>query len=79
MGRALVFRLKGASEADGREELVEFLNTGTLAMREGRWQAVAWQATRVPMPEAEARNQVAAVDSALRMRASYGHTATELA
>jgi ketosteroid isomerase-like protein len=75
----VTFRLQGRSEADGREELVEFLNTGTLAKREGRWQAVAWQATRVPMPEAEARNQVAAVDSALRMRASYGHTATELA
>jgi ketosteroid isomerase-like protein len=61
----VTFRLQGRSEADGREELVEFLNTGTLAKREGRWQAVAWQATRVPMPEAEARNQVAAIDSAL--------------
>jgi len=61
----VAFRLKGASEADGREELVEFLNTGTLAKRDGRWQAVAWQATRVPLPEAEARNQVVAVDSAL--------------
>jgi ketosteroid isomerase-like protein len=61
----VAFRLKGASETGGREELVEFLNTGTLAKREGRWQAVAWQATRVPLPEAEARSQVAAVDSAL--------------
>jgi ketosteroid isomerase-like protein len=61
----VTFRLQGRSEADGREELVAFLNTGTLAKREGRWQAVAWQATRVPMPEAEARNQVAAIDSAL--------------
>ena len=62
----VAFRLKGTtSDVGGREELVEFLNTGTLAKREGRWQAVAWQATRVPLPEAEALNQVAAVDAAL--------------
>jgi ketosteroid isomerase-like protein len=29
----------------------EYRNTGTFQRRKGRWQAIAWQATRVPKPE----------------------------
>lgn len=29
----------------------EYRNTGTFQRRKGRWQAIAWQATRVPQPE----------------------------
>jgi ketosteroid isomerase-like protein len=61
----VAFRLVGVSGTDGGQERSEFLNTGTFVKRDGRWQAVAWQSTRVPLPEAEARNQVAAVDAAL--------------
>lgn len=41
----LAFRLVAESRADGRSE---FFNTGTLLRRDGRWQVVAWQATRIP-------------------------------
>ena len=30
-----------------------YLNTGTLVYRDGRWQAVAWQATRIPGDDEE--------------------------
>jgi hypothetical protein len=26
----------------------QYFNTGTFVKREGRWQAVAWQATKIP-------------------------------
>ena len=30
--------------------VLHYLNTGTLLKRDGRWQVVAWQATRIPQP-----------------------------
>jgi ketosteroid isomerase-like protein len=41
----LAFRLV-ADAGDGEKS--EFFNTGTLLKRDGRWQVVAWQATRIP-------------------------------
>ena len=29
----------------------QYLNTGTFVKRRGRWQAVAWQATKIPPAE----------------------------
>ncbi|HWZ46427.1 MAG TPA: nuclear transport factor 2 family protein [Candidatus Saccharimonadales bacterium] len=34
------------NEGQGRQEVSYFRNTGTFLKRSGRWQAVAWQATR---------------------------------
>ena len=49
-GTAVVtFRLVGTPEGGG--EVLEFFNTGTFVKRDGRWQAVAWQATRIPAEE----------------------------
>src|SRR5262245_11787749 len=42
------FRLIQNLEKDGKKETNYFRNTGTFLKRNGRWQAVAWQATRVP-------------------------------
>ena len=42
------FRLIQNLEKDGKTETNHFRNTGTFLKRDGRWQAVAWQATRVP-------------------------------
>ncbi|MDX1381370.1 MAG: DUF4440 domain-containing protein [Xanthomonadales bacterium] len=50
-GTAVVtFRLVGTPEDGG--EVLEYFNTGTFVKRDGRWQAVAWQATRIPVAEA---------------------------
>jgi ketosteroid isomerase-like protein len=61
----VAFVLVGTSDSGGRKERSEFLTTGTFVKRDGRWRAVAWQSTRVPLTEAAAKNQVAAVDAAL--------------
>jgi ketosteroid isomerase-like protein len=47
----VAFRLVGTTEEKGKTELANFLNTGTFLRRGGRWQVVAWQATRVPSEE----------------------------
>ncbi len=42
------FRLEGHTEhADGKVETAHYRNTGTFLRRNGRWQAVAWQATKI--------------------------------
>lgn len=42
----VAFRLEGRSELAGKVELLHFRNTGVFLRRDGRWQAVAWQATK---------------------------------
>ena len=42
------FRLIQHNEKDGKPETNYFRNTGTFLKRNGKWQVVAWQATRVP-------------------------------
>src|SRR5215471_4625072 len=42
------FRLIQHNEHDGKQETNYFRNTGTFLKRNGKWQVVAWQATRVP-------------------------------
>jgi ketosteroid isomerase-like protein len=44
----VAFRLEGRTEhADGKVEQAHYRNTGTFLRRNGRWQAVAWQATKI--------------------------------
>jgi ketosteroid isomerase-like protein len=44
----VAFRLGARTqEADGKVETAHFRNTGTFLKRNGRWQAVAWQATKI--------------------------------
>lgn len=52
----VAFQLVGTTTtAEGKTEVANFLNTGTFIKRAGRWQAVAWQSTRVPAAEATAK------------------------
>jgi len=47
----VAFRLEGRTEhADGKVETAHYRNTGTFLRRNGRWQAVAWQATKIGGP-----------------------------
>lgn len=44
----VAFRLEGRTEhADKSVEAAHYRNTGTFLRREGQWQAVAWQATKI--------------------------------
>ena len=60
----VAFRLVGATEKDGKTQVSQYLNTGTFLKRNGRWQAVSWQATKMPGTEDEARKEVSAAESA---------------
>ena len=42
------FRLVMHSTKDGKQETTRLRNTGTFLKRNGKWQVVAWQSTRVP-------------------------------
>ncbi|MCI0663076.1 MAG: nuclear transport factor 2 family protein [Acidobacteria bacterium] len=44
----VAFRLIGKTEKDGKTEVANYLNTGTFLRRNGKWQVVSWQATRMP-------------------------------
>ncbi|MDQ6861071.1 MAG: nuclear transport factor 2 family protein [Verrucomicrobiota bacterium] len=44
----VAFRLVGTTDKDGSKEVKNYLNTGTFLRRNGKWQAVAWQATVLP-------------------------------
>lgn len=52
----VAFKLVGnTTKADGTKTVTNHLNTGTFIKRSGKWQVVAWQATKVPDPNAEAK------------------------
>ncbi|MGC1107257.1 MAG: nuclear transport factor 2 family protein [Candidatus Acidiferrales bacterium] len=45
----VAFQLVARTEhADGKIEISNYRDTGTFLRRNGRWQAVAWQATKIP-------------------------------
>lgn len=47
----VAFRLEGRTVHDDRKvETAHYRNTGTFLRRNGRWQAVAWQATKISDP-----------------------------
>jgi hypothetical protein len=46
-------------------QVANFLNTGTFLKRNGKWQAVASQATKMPRAEEEAKKEVATAEKAL--------------
>jgi hypothetical protein len=51
----VAFRLVNVAEKDGKTEISKYLNTGTFLKRNGKWQVVAWQATKIPRPEDETK------------------------
>ena len=44
----VAFRLVGTTDKKGTKTVTNYLNTGTFLKRDGKWQAVAWQATVMP-------------------------------
>lgn len=60
----VAFRLISTTMKGGGTEVANNLNTGTFLKRNGKWQVVAWQSTRMPRQEDEARKEIAAAESA---------------
>lgn len=48
----VAFRLVGTTDVEGKKTVNNYLNTGTFLKRNGKWQVVAWQATKIPEKEA---------------------------
>ena len=44
----VAFRLVANTTKGTTKEVLNYLNTGTFIKRNGRWQAVAWQSTKMP-------------------------------
>ena len=44
----VAFRLVATTKKESTTEVTNYFNTGTFIKRDNKWQAVAWQATRIP-------------------------------
>jgi ketosteroid isomerase-like protein len=63
----VAFRLVGKTEKDGKSVVTNYLNTGTFLKRNGKWQAVSWQATKMSRQREEAeetKKEIAAAQAA---------------
>jgi len=62
----IAFRLVSTTDAAGTKQVANLLNSGTFVKRNGKWQVVNWQSTRMPKTEAESKNEVATVETAFQ-------------
>lgn len=60
----VAFRLVSTTEIGGNKQVAHNLNSGTFVKRNGKWQVVSWQSTRVPRTEEESKRGVADADAA---------------
>ncbi|HSL54759.1 MAG TPA: nuclear transport factor 2 family protein [Pyrinomonadaceae bacterium] len=61
----VAFRLVATTENSGTKAVANLLNSGTFVKREGKWQVVNWQSTRMPRTEAESKSEVTTANAAL--------------
>ena len=60
----LAFRLVSTTDSGGTKHVANNLNSGTFVKRNGKWQVVSWQSTRMARTEEEGKREAAAVDAA---------------
>jgi ketosteroid isomerase-like protein len=60
----VAFRLVATTEIGGTKHVANLLNSGTFVKRDGKWQVVNWQSTRMPRTEAESKSEVTTAESA---------------
>jgi hypothetical protein len=53
----VAFRLVGVTRRGDTSETANYLNTGTFLKRNGKWQVVSWQATKMPRAEDETKKK----------------------
>src|SRR5205823_4543564 len=51
----VAFRLVATTETGDRKQVANLLNSGTFVKRDGKWQVVNWQSTRMPRTEVESK------------------------
>jgi ketosteroid isomerase-like protein len=57
----VAFRLVATSDTGGTKSVANLLNSGTFVKRNGKWQVVNWQSTRMPRTEEESKREVGAI------------------
>jgi ketosteroid isomerase-like protein len=60
----VAFRLVATTETEGTKQVASLLNSGTFVKRNGKWQVVNWQSTRMPRTEADSKREVTETDAA---------------
>ena len=60
----VAFRLVATTEISGEKHIANLLNSGTFVKRNGKWQVVNWQSTRMPRTETEAKSEVTTANAA---------------
>ena len=68
----VAFRLVSTTETGGTKQVANNLNSGTFVKRNGKWQVVSWQSTRVPRTEEDAKRDVADADAAFKQALATG-------
>lgn len=61
----VAFRLVATSDSAGAKSVANLLNSGTFVKRDGKWQVVNWQSTRMPRTDEEKGSEVAGAFGAL--------------
>ena len=62
----VAFRLVATTETAGAKHVANLLNSGTFVKRNGKWQVVNWQSTRMPRTEAESKSEVTSASTAFQ-------------
>jgi hypothetical protein len=60
----VAFRLVSTTEIGGAKHVANLLNSGTFVKRNGKWQVVNWQSTRMPRTEEESKRELAEAETA---------------
>ena len=60
----VAFRLVSTTETGGTRHVANLLNSGTFVKRNGKWQVVNWQSTRMPRTAEESKRELADADAA---------------
>ena len=60
----VAFRLVATTETGSTKYVANLLNSGTFVKRDGKWQVVNWQSTRMPRAEAESKSEVTTAGAA---------------
>jgi ketosteroid isomerase-like protein len=62
----VAFRLVLTTEGNGTKTVANNLNSGTFVKRDGKWQVVSWQSTRMPKSAEENQKDVTTADASLQ-------------
>ena len=69
----VAFRLVATTDTGGTIHVANLLNSGTFVKRNGKWQVVNWQSTRMPYPDQESRLQALTAATAFHQAIMSGN------